>query len=288
MIKKGLLVASAIAALAILAGPVSADYELGGGDVYTDGTTRIEVEVSRSLAELVEEASASTGQEWVPVPILRTYDDEETGLTTPCRGTGFRAVEPGEDREDAIDAGRDEFLAQLTAYLPGVDDRDPYPACPTETAESLPRPVIEHAVRRAAIEQLPRPEPTIPPGYALTGLPAYLVTGHELTYGPVTRVLDFAPVNLNVTISAEGTSIVDWGDGTVTEHTVPGVPYPDGQMVHTYTHRDTYTVQIVDRWTVTYDVGGVLSGQITATLDPVTIDDFAAREYRAVRIAPDH
>lgn len=290
---KGCAAASgALAALVFISIPVSADdYEVGSRDTdVARGRIAVEIEVPESIAELIADASATTGVQWqwVSYPVVGQHHDEETGATHSCRRLVTERIDADIDREEFIrERVQDYHEAQENVYFPGIDENDAYADCPSDPFQELPEELIEHAVRRVAVAQLPRPELSIPPGYALAGLPAYLVTNHSLELGPVSRTLDLGTASPTVTFTAVGTSTVDWGDGTVTEHTVAGAPYPGGQVVHTYADRGPVTVQIVDRWTVTYDVGGRLSGVLFATLDPVTIEDFAVREYRAVRVSPD-
>jgi hypothetical protein len=69
----------------------------------------------------------------------------------------------------------------------------------------------------------------------------------------------------------------------VTTHTTGGGPYPDGPINHVWTHTGAYDVTVTDTWTVDYDVAGTLSGQITGTLDPVTLPSLPVTERQAVR-----
>jgi hypothetical protein len=275
---------------ALGAGPLPPDRawaDAGVVDARLDHPGRVEVvmEIPPVLEELAARAGERSGRRWVPVPVVGFVDDDlRAGVVTVCRATRWVEVRPGEDRDVVLATAQAAYLVAINAAfhewrVPGGVDAP----CPFDPAEDLPAAVVEEAVRRTAVAQLPRPRPTIPPGLALTGLPAYLVTGHLLGFGPVTRRLDLGTVSPAVTFSGTGTTTVVWGDGATSSHDVPGRPYPDGEVVHTYRDRGTYTVQVIDTWRVTYDVDGILGGVLEATLDPVTIEAFPVQEYRAVR-----
>ena len=57
---------------------------------------------------------------------------------------------------------------------------------------------------------LPVPHPSIPPNYAITGLPAYLVTDGTLAPAPYQRETPLDPLS----ITAHGSYVIDWEDGT--------------------------------------------------------------------------
>lgn len=132
--------------------------------------------------------------------------------------------------------------------------------------------------------QLDRPEPQIVPGRMLTGLTSYLETGRPLEH---TNAIDM--LGLTLEVRATATFMVDWGDGTVTgPHDTPGDPYPDGTVTHIYTDKGTYDVQVTDTWTMEWRFrGGTWSAPSTTQMEPVMLEGFVVREYRAVRVTPD-
>jgi hypothetical protein len=276
--------------VAVAVGPPPADRawaDAGVVDARMDHPGRIEVvmEIPPVLEDLAARAGERSGRRWVPVPAVGFVDDDlRAGVVTVCRATRWVEVRPGDDPDLVLAMAQAAYLAAVnTAFhewrVPGGVDGP----CPFDPAEDLPAAVVEEAVRRTAVAQAPRPRPSIPPGLALTGLPAYLVTGHLLGFGPVTRRLDLGTVSPSVTFFGTGTTTVVWGDGATSSHDVPGRPYPDGEVVHTYLDRGTYTVQVIDTWRVTYEVDGILGGVLEATLEPVTIEGFPVQEYQAVR-----
>ena len=129
-----------------------------------------------------------------------------------------------------------------------------YPACPGSQPTPA-RPSPGAAAYQVWHDQmsLPRPEPRIAPGRAITGLDAYLEIG-----GTRARTESFSVFGYALTISATGTSYdVDWGDG----HWSRGVrssggPWPHGNVRHVYTVAGTYTVRVFENWSGTWSVAG--------------------------------
>lgn len=212
----------------------------------------------------------------VTYPVLRTAPDG-----SGCVGTGARLIEAR--FADAIEAGRlARYEYDLARYLEAGNP--PPGACP---ATGAPDPEeLRTAVAAVVTHQLPRPVPTIAPGTAITGLPAYLETGRALrfTTAPVTLALSTGPV----TVALEGvaTSTVDWGDGHVDQGlTDPGGPWPDGTVTHTYLERERVEVQVTDRWEISFQAAGLAAQQLTVevTGQPLELEVI---EVRALRTTP--
>jgi hypothetical protein len=145
-------------------------------------------------------------------------------------------------------------------------------------------PVVDPAAISVAFWRtipLPKPKPQLPPGYAVTGLPAYLVTGGTLHPAPYQANTPLGPL----TIIATGSYSVDWGDGSSPAWTGPfreeGLPYPDGNIVHTFDNVGTVTITVVENWTATWTLGpdrGVLPDLQTRA----TIPNLQIRQLQAV------
>lgn len=152
--------------------------------------------------------------------------------------------------------------------------------------EDAPAPTTPTLAANDFVRRLPLPEPQlrIDPGFALTGLPAYLVIEDQTTFtvtedlaGWGSMRVDFQPLRFEV----------DWGDGT--EETVAdgrtGAAHdgdPAQQITHTYRWSDPDTaVTVRSDWQAQWEVGG-----FSGTVDGLTIDavlDLPVREYRSVR-----
>ena len=161
--------------------------------------------------------------------------------------------------------------------------------CPGDPAAAVPAVVLRDAIRASVVDQLPRPEPRIPPGFALAGLETYLDSGvdHGLSFAR-TETVTIGPFSFAVVINATGQTTVDWGDGTPPiTYDVPGGPYPDGQIRHTYRDASNVTVTVTDSWIIDFRAttagGAVLTDTVIAELDQMVIEDFEVREFRAVR-----
>ncbi len=125
------------------------------------------------------------------------------------------------------------------------------------------------------------PHPSIPPGYAVTGKLAYLVTDGTLTPAHYQRATPLGPL----TITARGSYFVDWGDGTLPTWTGPyrqeGGPYPGGQVFHTYDFTGTVNVTVREVWTATWALGPA-HGALSALHTTGTVPGFPVRQLQAV------
>ena len=124
---------------------------------------------------------------------------------------------------------------------------------------------------------LPKPQPVIAPGRAITGKLAYLETrgevGHTYTNDTVFGQL---------VIVATGSYTIDWGDGTTTgPHSFEGKPWPDGQITYDYLHVGSYDIVVTERWTATWRLGGQ-SGVLRTLQTTGRIDDFPVEQIQAV------
>jgi hypothetical protein len=126
---------------------------------------------------------------------------------------------------------------------------------------------------------LPEPEPEIDPGYAITGLRAYLEMGNDVThdFGAIDTVLG------RLRVTATSTYTVDWGDGTTTgPHTNPGGPYPSGSITHLYQSTGQVDVTVTQNWTASWSLAGE-SGTVTGLVTTGVIDDFVVQQVQATR-----
>jgi hypothetical protein len=137
------------------------------------------------------------------------------------------------------------------------------------------------AVRFWQTIPLPVPKPTIPPGYAITGKVAYLVTNG--TTAPAAYA-ENTPIG-QLTIQATGEYLVDWGDGTQPVWTGPypaeGQPWPSGQITHTYDNVGTYSIELREQWTAVWHLAGA-AGDLGGLVTGATIPGFRAEQLQAV------
>jgi hypothetical protein len=152
-----------------------------------------------------------------------------------------------------------------------------YPRCPAQPGEAAPT-IDPVAVAMEGWEHivLPKPQPYIAPGWAITGKHAYLETRGAL-HDVFTKDTPIGPLE----IASTGRYFVDWGDGEKTgPHSMEGGPWPDGQITHTYIDVGNYDVVVTEEWTATWTLGpssGVLSGQRTVgRIDGLRVEQIQA------------
>lgn len=220
---------------------------------------------------------------WTGLPRLASHEGEL------CLARRWVQLPAGEVGDAERQAGWDitESLASTSRQQATVPQDD----CPVDAAEELPPEMLQMLVHDQVVDVLPRPEPSVPPGYALTGMPAYLVTGHELAYGPDEHEVDLEIMQVDVEVTGQATSAVDWGDGSdIQTYDQPGLAHPDGGVSHTYAETGKVTIEIVDTWTLDYEVyrdgAHVISDTATFDLDPATLDDLEVEQLQAVRTTP--
>ncbi len=136
----------------------------------------------------------------------------------------------------------------------------------------IAREVIEHI-------DLPAPAIEIDPGFAITGMTAYLETNgtlHPETYVRPTPLGD-------ITVDADGEYVVDWGDGTPAErYGYEGVAWPDGRITHVYTDLGRYDVVVTVEWVANWSIGD-RRGTVRDLRTSDRIEDFETRQLQAVR-----
>ncbi|MEN3315695.1 MAG: hypothetical protein V7605_1929, partial [Acidimicrobiaceae bacterium] len=210
----------------------------------------------------------SIGAVGKPTPRVVYVDDVVDGPDGPCL------------RRRAIP------LPDDSPFTPGTDfgnETGPigsnYPRCPSDPG-GPGTPVIDaRTVAMQGWEQvdLPKPQPYIAPGWAITGKPAYLETRGRL-HQVFTRSTPIGPLE----IDSGATYSVDWGDGETTgPYSVEGAPWPDGQITHTYINVGTYDVSVTETWGATWRLGPV-SGQLGGQQTTGTLNDFRVEQIQAV------
>jgi hypothetical protein len=171
--------------------------------------------------------------------------------------------------------------------IPNPSCPAPSPAAPAPSAGVPPPNPEALAVNFWRIIPLPVARPSIPPGYAITGKVAYLVTGGTTTPAPF---VENTPIGA-LTIRAEGQYLVDWGDqeGSADTWSGPyatdGQPWPNGQITHVYDIAGTYTVTVREEWSAVWHLAGA-SGTLNGLATTADIPAFRAEQLQAVVINP--
>ncbi|MEX2550861.1 MAG: hypothetical protein WD638_11580 [Nitriliruptoraceae bacterium] len=292
MTRRLLAVGAVVLVLGLVGGAalaLSSDWEGGGADSEggLENELRSPAEVDAGALDIAT-GTAVSQVTWVAQPIWSAGDpDINLGV---CRGWHYVAAETDEEAALLRQEGRNEYLwlfdSLYSHEFPGVEiDVD----CPGGAAAAVPAVVLRDAVRTAVTGQLPRPEPWIAPGFALTGLDAYLDTGpgHDLRYDQ-TEIVEVGPFTYTVEVAARGTTSVDWGDGSdAVTYEVPGRPYPSGAIHHVYRDAGPVDVTVIDRWVIDFRVVDPVTivDTVTAVLAPTSIEELQVRGYRSVRVS---
>ena len=285
----GAIAAAALSLIAIPAWALETDggVHLGGGGGVE---TSLGVGVGGGSAP-GDQAASTTGSApsipWILYPTARRYASEDDVNRGWCRNEVWGRLPEGVDAAQATAARTDAYEqlfrpgGALYGLNPGFrcEGNDPEAAITPQMAED-----VVHSFVRS--DWLPRPELSVPPGYGLVGMPAYLVTDHWLMHALPPQQVDLGILQVVITWQAMGISEVDWGDGTVERFDVAGRPWPDGQVTHTYQDAGSYRISLQDTWTITYQLAAT-TGDTTAVLDPVVLDGFEVEERRTIRLAGD-
>jgi hypothetical protein len=263
-----------------LAAPQLGEAKTGDdGEINRDVSVRAGTNARPSIHTQV----ADDGTVWVGIPALGTMEGDD-GELVHCRRT--RWVRVARDQREAVWRNAEAEFLDAFARLPELAGHDPSRECDVDTVEDVPPAVLRDAITRTIRDDMPRPTVEVPPGYALTGMEAYLVTNHQLEYGPVTHTVDLGVAVLDVIVTATAVTEVDWGDGTVATFHTPGTPWPDGSVTHTYRDSGVVTISVTDIWQVTYRVPALgIEDTVTAPLPTRTLDDFEVQQVQAVRVS---
>jgi hypothetical protein len=228
-------------------------------------------------------AQPVSGSEWPPPGLVLitypTFGVDEDGRA--CRREVTRAVPPG---QSGIADDMTTWYWMEVANLP--PELQPTGDCPPGSEPELDAREAQQAMVTLLRQRLPRPQLRIAPGFGLTGMPAYLETGRELSLESQPLRVDLSTGPVDAQFRGQGAYTVDWGDGTVTgPHRVVGAPWPDGTVTHTYVDEGSYEVRVSDRWSVTFTVEGLPAQTVGLDLtgDPLR---FEVRERRSVRTTP--
>ncbi len=188
--------------------------------------------------------------------------------------TGY--VAEGTDPSDGVPANPANPQPFIYANL-----AESYPTCPEAPRQAgEPAPVETPtmvATRYWERIPLPKPQPRIAPGRAITGKLAYIETR-----GQVTRTYTNSTPLGRLEIVATGAYYVDWGDGeTSGPHPFEGEPWPHGRITHDYLDVGRYDVVVTERWTATWHLDGK-SGALRTLQTTGRIDDFPVEQLQAV------
>lgn len=127
---------------------------------------------------------------------------------------------------------------------------------------------------------LPVPKLYIPPGYAITGKPAFLVTSGTLNPAPWTKNTPLGALQ----VTAKGQYYVDWGGSSVGwtgPYSRQGLPYPNGRISHTWDNVGVKRVTVRETWRARWSLGSA-HGTLAQLQTMSTIHAFPVRQVQAI------
>jgi hypothetical protein len=225
------------------------DSEAGAAvDCHRQAATLIQTSGQGSEQPNKPSSSASSGPAKKYVAYNRLITDPDG--SNPCVTTGYH--EEGATPDDSAKRINHGLIPQAE----GTNLFMTYPPCPEEPAQPGQQAPVETPTMVAARYweriPLPKPQPHIAPGRAITGKLAYLETRNEIQH-VYKNDTTFGPLE----IIAQGAYDVDWGDGDKTgPYDGEGGPWPDGTITHQYVDVGNYDVVVTEKWTATWRLGG--------------------------------
>ncbi len=171
-------------------------------------------------------------------------------------------------------------LAVLAAYtLVHIAVCPPSPQAPSAPVQVVDPTTI--AVNFWKTIPLPVPDPTVPPGYALAGKVAYLVTGGTIDPAPY---VDNTPLGA-LTVKATGQYLVNWGDSSQPTWAGPydfeGLAYPNGQITHVYENSGIYSITVREDWSASWSLAGS-TGIVSGLATSATIRNFVVKQLQTI------
>lgn len=195
-------------------------------------------------------------------PVEDTYFDEDggedgNGAQAPCwRIRAYEGENTGMNADEAAELGQQLYEEEHDPPLPLCPDDGDGDAMEWWMATPLPEMILD-----------------VPPGYAMTGVPAYLTIEldpvgdfdelEEHPDGGYVLVEGEAPMAGTIQIIAEPEFTIDWDEGEPTETDSLGVPYeerdnPDADepIAHVYGDADEYEIVVEAEWEGYFTVNG--------------------------------
>ncbi len=134
-----------------------------------------------------------------------------------------------------------------------------YPGCKYNSSNSSsatqinPTQAVTTYWNQHVQNELPIPEFTVPPGFALTGLPSFLTANCTTSKS----FYDSTPIG-TADIQATGELWVKWdsNDGWSGPYSSCGLPWPDGTISHVYETEGSAHISLKETWTASWTLAG--------------------------------
>lgn len=151
------------------------------------------------------------------------------------------------------------YQLQNSALLSWETLAETYPGCiakSTSTTPSIkidPSQVVTQFWNQTVVNDLPSPQISIPPGFALSGLPSFLTANCSIDK----TFYDQTPLG-TATINAHGKLWVKWTSNETWSgpYDSCGLPWPNGTISHVFTTKGNEIVSVKETWTASWSLAG--------------------------------
>lgn len=189
------------------------------------------------------------------VPIYYVYSPTVVEGVASITNEPCIAVSKSEPYPDYWEA----YQMQQSAAIAWESLAASYPTCNYAFSTKItktqitPGEVVTQYWNQSARNQLPKLHASVPPGFALTGLPVYLTSTCSLNR----TFYDNTPLG-TATISATGQIWVKWRAGASWSgpYNTCGSPWPYGSITHVFEYSGSTTVQTKETWTARWQLAG--------------------------------
>lgn len=263
-LKKGLLLSTSVPLLAIIvpvrsASPAFAQASVtGAGGTITVNTSGSK---SRQIPGGIVTSTTTTTTYFNGWPVQRTVPSYYVYIPMVISGTPTYSNEPCMEMTASSKTTSYMEAYQLNIYA--IDTWNSlyqlYPACTGTSRQSsppqqTPNQVVTAFWNSTVRNELPVPRLSVPPGFALTGLEAYLTSPSCATSKTFT---DSTPLG-TAAIHANGEIWVRWNTGQ--DWSGPyrscGLSWPSGTITHVYEQEGYATLSEKETWTANWTLGG--------------------------------
>jgi hypothetical protein len=245
----------------------------GLGQDSPAGSSAPTAQNSSAATSTVSKSGTAVAKKYVPYDRLITGPDGQGCVTTGYVEQGVQptdAVPPDPSKQDVVAAHSNVVAEYPPCPQQPSQPGQPGATGPTETPSLVAARYWEHV-------PLPKPQPSIAPGRAITGKLAYLETSGK-TADVYTNDTSFGSLR----IQAKGAYTIDWGDGTTSgPYSFEGQQWPDGRITHQYLKVGSYDVVVIEKWTATWSLGGE-AGVLRTLQSSGRLDNFPVEQIQAV------
>lgn len=249
--------------------PAYADTSVSG----SDGTISLSTSGSQSeqIPGGISTSSATQNRYYNGWPITQTITIYHVFVPYVALGSSSYTNEPClSSRTTSTTSYWEAYQLQESGIETWQSLVETYPICEVRSQSTTghvqvsPAQIVTTYWNQTVKNQLPVPQFSVPPGFALTGLNSY-VSSNCVTSK---TFYDQTPLG-QATIHAIGELWVNWGDGSTWDgpYNSCGSKWPNGTISHVFEYSGVDTVTVKETWNATWLLGtssGSLGGLFTA------------------------